>query len=244
LYDQASIPHLFQTFDLQIRVYMDTLANSINQSTLTGTPSCTIQSANLIAKITRHNAQMSNYLVQKIVRQPHHFQFTETRYGYFSLNAGSGPTVQLVLSSITGPVAYLMFTVRTSGVNLGEFNPGPIVSFAILDNSSTNIVGGQDVSAPLNQYIMSRDWTKSSYTTESIVQASSSGTYIYLYSFAKDPISVANHGHKETYYNFSGNEQLKITFPGTLAVNTQIDCYASVHSILQISPNSIKKVSI
>jgi hypothetical protein len=180
LYDQASIPHLFQTSDLQIRVYMDTLPNSINVGTLTGTPSCTIQSANLIAKITRHSSAMSNYVIQKITRQPHHFQFTETRYGYFSLNAGSGPTVQLVLSSITGPVAFLMFTVRTSGVNLAEFNPGPITSFAILDNSSTNITGGQDIPAALNLYIMSRDWTKSSYTTEAIVQNSTVGSYVYF----------------------------------------------------------------
>ena len=54
-FQQGHIPVLSQKDDLQIRIYMDTLANNAVTGTavLTTVPISTINSANLIAKVTR-----------------------------------------------------------------------------------------------------------------------------------------------------------------------------------------------
>jgi hypothetical protein len=190
-------------------------------------------------------------MTNKIMRNPHHYLFTEMRYGYFSVASGTSQTQQYVLNSITGPVSYLFFTVRktTDVVNDGEDNSlASIASFSILDSASTNIVGGQEIDANMNLYLMAADWTKSSFTVETpdiIDEASNTASsFVYMYSFAKDPTAVARFGLRDTYHMFNGTEQLKIKFAASPSSSLQIDVYAMVHSTLQIHPTMVKKVTL
>jgi hypothetical protein len=52
-YNECHIPILSDSHNLQVRVYMDQLANLINQSTLTGTGAATLNYANLIVKVLK-----------------------------------------------------------------------------------------------------------------------------------------------------------------------------------------------
>jgi hypothetical protein len=217
---------------------MDTLANQLNVSTLTGTAVAPIISANLIAKITRLNPSASMDLKMSISKSPHHYFFNEMRYGMTTVQPGNIST-NYVLSSIVGPVSYLFFIVRNTnaltGTGLYSFNQ--ILSFSLLEGSSTNMVGGQDLPSNLCLYILNKDWTVSSYCTEAANNA-----FAYMYSFSSDPITSANTGAHYGNRIFTGNEQLKINFISALSTAVQIDVFASVESILQISPNSVTKV--
>jgi hypothetical protein len=132
---------------------MDTLSNQLNVSTLTGTPISSISSANLVAKITRLNPSESMSLKKSMAISPHHYLFNEMRYGTTTIAAGAS-SVSWVLSSIVGPVSYLFFTVRntSSMTGTGQFSFNQITSFSILDSTSTNIVGGQDLSNNLSLF--------------------------------------------------------------------------------------------
>jgi hypothetical protein len=171
---------------------------------------------------------------------PHHYLFNEMRYGTTTIAAGAS-SVNWVLSSIVGPVSYLFFTVRntSSMTGTGQYSFNQITSFSILDSTSTNIVGGQDLGNNLCLYILNKDWTVSTYSTESANNA-----YAYLYSFSSDPITSATTGAHYGSHYFQGNEQLKITFTSALTSPVQIDIYASVESILEISPSYCKKVTL
>ncbi len=161
------------------------------------------------------------------------------RYGTTTVQPGN-TSVNYVLSSIVGPVSYLFFTVRYTNAltGTGEYSFNQITSFSILDASSTNMVGGQDLNSNLCMYILNKDWTISSYSTEAVNNA-----FAYMYSFSSDPITNATTGAHYGNHIFTGNEQLKINFTSSLSSAVQIDVYASVESILQISPNSITKVT-
>jgi hypothetical protein len=240
LFNLGHIPILFQSSEVQLRIYMDTLANQVNVSTLTGTPISTISGSNLIAKITRLPQSEVQKLTTSMARSPHHYLFNELRYGTYTIQSGTSST-NIVLSSIVGPVSYLFFTVRPTASMTGtnQYAFTQITSFSILDSTSTNIVGGQDLPSALCLYILNTDWTISSYSTEAANNA-----YAYIYSFSSDPISTATNGSHYGTHMFMGNEQLKITFTSTLSSPAQIDVYASVQSILEISPSYTKKVTI
>ena len=106
-------------------------------------------------------------LRQSIESRHHHFKFTELRYGTFIVASGVSST-SIVLSPITGNLHYLIFTVRPSASLSGDslFSYTAITNFAILDGTSTNIVGGQSIPSTLALTIFNKDNIKLSYTSE------------------------------------------------------------------------------
>jgi hypothetical protein len=120
-----------------------------------------------------------------------------------------------------------------------QFSFNQITSFAILDSTSTNIVGGQNLSDGLSRNILNKDWTLSTYSTET-----SNGAYAYLYSFGSDPVTSATTGAKYGHHYFNGSEQLQIVFTSALATSVQIDIYASVEAVLEVTQSYVKKVIV
>jgi hypothetical protein len=238
------MPILSNSHEIQIRVYMDTLTNQINVSTLTGTPVCNILASNIICKVERLPSIISNNHLTKITRNPILYNFNELKSAFFTVNSGVS-TATVILSQLIGKISHLYFVVRpTSTVENNEFLFYPISSFAILDNSSTNIVGGQDVSSSLCLLNYCKDWTLSSYSTEGVITNASSGAYIYLYSFADNPLDVVNNSRNSGYFQFTGMEQLKINFPSQLTSSVFVEVYASAYSILEMSNNNVKKYNL
>ena len=66
----------------------------------------------------------------------------------------------------------------------------------------------------------------------------------YIWSFSADTIETATSGVDLNTYKFTGNEQLQINFSGTLASNVQVDVYAHMASLVEVSTNSVKKISL
>ena len=45
-------------------------------------------------------------------------------------------------------------------------------------------------------------------------------------------------------YRFSGNEQLQINFVSSLAAGVTIDVYAHIATVVEVSNNAVKKLSL
>ena len=244
-FQQAHLPALLPKDDIQLRMYMDTAANNIVQSTLTGTPTSTINFANLIVKLTRLQSQEQSVRLREITQRPHHHKFTECRYGTFIVSSGTASSTT-VLTPLVGPCCFLFFTVRpvASLTGNGYFNYTAINNFAILDSSSTNIVGGQAIPSAQSLLVLNKDWIRSTYTAETASGIINNNANVYLYSFSADPSITAETGKSFNNHRFTGNEQLQINYTGTLGASVQIDVYALMESIIEVSATGVKKMTL
>jgi hypothetical protein len=248
--DQVKYLLLTDAHNIQLRIYVDSLANVADLSTLTA-PSSTLSACNLIADITRIPSDLANQQIALMNRTPFDSIFHDLRYGQFTVNSGI-TTTNIVLTPIVGKVAGLIFTIRPTAslVNASAFSYTAITSFSILNSASTNIVGGQAITSQMAlQYINSK-LCKSSYTTENSIGSNQTGVVqnnganIYCWSFSSDLQAALKDGLCLNSYTFTGSEQLQITFASSLAATIQCDVYAFCESYLEQGVSYVKKVSM
>jgi hypothetical protein len=251
IFDENSIALLTSSHNVQLRVYMNSLSTIVNQSTLTGTPVATINYCNVIAKVCRLPASLANQQLTIMNNQPFSSMFHDTRYGTFTIQSGVTST-NIVLTPIVGRVAGLIFTVRpTTGLTGNNvYNFTAISSFALLNASSANIVGGQPIISNLALQVLGNYISKSSYLTETSTGSNPYGTVtnnganVYVWSFSSDLLGSLYNGQCLNSYTFVGNEQLQINFTSSLASAVQVDVYAYTEQILQQGSSSVVKVSM
>ena len=246
-FQQTHIPILSQKDDLQVRIYMDSLANNAVTGTavLSTGPTSTINSANLIARVTRLNSSDITSRLRSISLRPEHYKFNELRYGTFAVNAGVTST-SIVLTPLTGQCNYLFFTMRPTASIIGDgyYSYTALSNYAILDGTSTNIVGGQSIPNTMALLYLGREWSKSSYLAETALSTTNNNANVYIWSFSASCVESAETGVDMNTYRFTGNEQLQITFTGALAASITIDVYAHIASIVEVSSNAVKKLSL
>ena len=232
--------------DIQLRIYMDTKSNNIvTSSDAVGVPSSTLNACSLLTQISRLESSSVNAKFKELVRIPQHYQFSQLRYGTYNISAGSQQT-SIVLSALVGPVSFLIFTLRPTNSVSGDgyFNYLPIKDFAILDSGSTNIVGGQSISSTQALCYLNRDWTRSSYSTETAISSTNNNAYVYMYSFGISPDDTIHTGKTYNNHRFIGSEQLQLTFPTVLTSAVQLDVYAHIDSAIEYSSTYVKTVTI
>ncbi len=226
---------------------MDSLANNAvtGTATLTASPISTINSANLIARVTRLNSSDITSRLRSISLRPEHYKFNELRYGTFAVNAGVTST-SIVLTPLTGQCNYLFFTMRPTASIIGDgyYSYTALSNYAILDGTSTNIVGGQSIPNTMALLYLGREWSKSSYLSETALSTTNNNANVYIWSFSASCVETAETGVDMNTYRFTGNEQLQITFIGALAASITIDVYAHMASIVEVSSNAVKKLSL
>lgn len=242
-FDQTKIAILTEQHAVQLRIYMDSFANVFTQTGGAIPASATINSCNAILKVTTLDSDTANRRLQDMTVSPHHHIFHDVHYGTFSVPAGNLST-SIVLAPIVGNVASLMFTIRASTVGAQAWVYSQLASFAILSSSSENIVGGQVLPASLCANILNGDWVKSSYNTETSFGVNDQKANVYIWSFSADPISALSYGQALTSRRMIGSEQLVLNFQSPLPAQVQVDVYAFVESILEVTPSSVKKISL
>ena len=239
LFNQTHISLLYPKDDVQLRVYMDTLANNaLSNGTTTTDPISTIRSANLICSITRFSGEVNNSKLLHLSKQIEHYKFTELRFGTYASSAGSS-SYTYVLNSIVGKVDYIIFTIQSSNIENDfylQFNA--VDKFSILDSTSTNITGGQAISSSYALSLLPKDWVQSSFYNDLTTNN------VYLYSFGADPSSTARHGTSFNHHQFQGNEQLQIQFATAPTASFVVNIYAHVQSAIEVGPTYVKKVSL
>ena len=236
----GGVPVLNDQHAIQIRVYMDTLTNvfKLTSGTLT---SVAINSVNAICKTTKLDPVTGNNQLMAMSAHPFHHIFHDNVYFPYSVPSGV-TTSTTVLAGITGNVSAIYFTIRANIVTDQIFVYSQLASFAIQDNTGTNIVGGQVVPASLAANLLNKDWCKSSYFSETSFGTNDQKANFYCWAFSADIIDAVSHGKCLSSRKFTGQETLVLNFPSALGAAVQVDCYALVESVLEISPTSVKKL--
>jgi hypothetical protein len=273
-FHSSHIPMLYPKDDLQIRLYMDTLANCLYWDSANTNNSGKIPSANLtcnlLCNVTRLGQDVNLYRLQALNRSVEHYKFLELRYGTTTIQAGV-TSFNYVLNAITGNCAFIFAIIR-NGRTLNDTTKAgdpnqyePYASFSILDSTSTNITGGQPVPMSLVQQYLSRKWTASSYFSDvrnlyfdtqiwnSIYPTQlaftngrnyQSTSYAIMYSFCNNPVEAATSGVSSGGHRFYGSEQLQIKFDSATTSTLNVDVYAMVESCIEVSPTYIKKLTL
>ena len=245
------MPLLTNNSDIQLRVYMDSASNQINQSTLTGTGVSTINSCNVICKITRLDQITAQNTLATLSKSPFHHLFHDLRFGQFNIlnsTASTALSAQIVLTPIVGKIAMLYFFLRpvdkVTGLNQLKFTP--ITSYSILDSTSTNIVGGQDILNSVHLNYLSLFNCQSSYVQEIASGITDNSANVYCYSFSSDPIECIKTGQLLGSRQFTGNESLKINFTSGSGItsNYTLTVYAYCESAIEQGTGYIKKLSL
>lgn len=250
IFNEANMALLTDSHNVQLRVYFDTVANIVVSGGATGTGAVSINFANLVCKTTKLPGDVTLNRLALMNTQAEHLLYHDLRYGIFNINSGVS-TSQIVLSSITGKVAFFFFTAKNVNALTGDgaFTYNKITNFSILDATSTNITSGQPISDALSLNYLSQYWTNSSYLSETATGSNAlgnivnNGANVYVWSFSSDAVSSLTSGKLLSSRQFYGNEQLQITWTASLATNVQVEVYAMCESILEQGTMTIKKLS-
>ena len=247
LFNECHLPLLSDSHHLQIRVYMEQLSNIVNASTLTGTAIATISSANVILKLMKLPAEIATNRYNAMIKTPEHSIFHNVRYSPFAINTGVSQTT-LVLTPFVGNIVALFFVVRNSNAltQNSAFSFTAIKDFAILDSTSANCVGGQPIPSALALQYLNSFNCKSSYSSETAIGSNIAGTVVnnnanvYCWSFSSNLNEALLNGLLLGHRKFLGNEQLQISFTGSLASAVQVDVFAYCQSTLEQGANYVK----
>jgi hypothetical protein len=226
---------------------MDQLTNLINQSTLTGTGAATLNNANLIVKVLKLPAEIAVNRLNAMIKKPEQSIYHNLRYSPFAVSTGVSSTT-IVLTPFVGNIAALFFVIRNADklTKNDAYQFTAISNFALLDSTSSNCVGGQAIPSALALNYLNQFYSKSSYNTETSLGANLAGTVtntnanVYCWSFSSNLSEALQHGLLLGHRKFLGNEQLQISFTGSLAANVQIDVFAYCQSTLEQGANYVK----
>ena len=273
-FQSSHIPMLYPKDDLQVRLYMDTLANCLywdpaNANNTGKTPSASL-TCNLLCNVTRLGQDVNLYRLQALNKSVEHYKFLELRYGTTTIQSGV-TSFNYVLNAITGNCAFFFAVIRNGRALNDTTKAGdpnqyePYSNFSILDSTSTNITGGQPVPISLVQQYLSRKWTASSFYADirnlavdvkifdpnyaTTMLFSNSRSYqstsnAIMYSFCENPIDAANSGVSSGGHRFYGSEQLQIRFDSATSSTLNLDIYAFVESAIEVSPVYVKKLTV
>lgn len=238
----GGVPVLNDSHSIQLRVYMDTLTNvyKLTSGTLT---SVAINSVNAILKTTKLDSATARNQLSLMSQHPYHNIFHDNVYFSYSVPSGLS-TSTTILAGITGKVAALYFTVRANTVTDQAFVFGQLASYALQDNTGTNIVGGQVVPASFAANLLNKDWCKSSYHSETSFGITDNKANFYCWSFSADIVDSVSNGKCLNSRKFTGQEALVLNWSSALGAAVQVDCYALVESILEMTPSSVKKIAM
>ena len=232
-YNEAHIPILSDLHNLQIRCYIDTSANIVSQSTGTGTGAATINYSNVILKVMKIPSDIATTRLNAMIKKAEHSFFYNFRYSPFAINNGVSQTT-IVLSPFVGNVVALFFTVSPVAllVQHNAYQFTAISNFAILDSTSSNCVGGQPIPSFLALNYLGLFYSKGSYSSETSSGHNIIGTVIdnkancYCWALSSNLPEAIQKGLLLGHRKFIGNEQLQITFTGSLGAAEQIDVWA------------------
>lgn len=240
LFNQTNLPILTSAHNVQLRIYMDSLANCYAGGG--SAPVGSINYCNAIVSVTRLPSSSANSMLNAMAVSPQSSIMHDCKFGTFTIAAGV-TSATIVLSPIIGSVSSLFFVVRNTGFTSGDygFTYNPLTSFAILNSSSTNIVGGQAISSALSLSVLGQFNCASTYLTETNQGATNNGAHVYIWSFGTDLVDSLNNGKALGTYEFRGSEQLQIVWPAMITLAAQIDVFAFTQSVITQSASSIIK---
>ena len=103
-----------------------------------------------------------------------------------------------------------------------------------------NIVGGSPVSSVLSLTQLSKWWCASSYLSEAYGEAVSN-SFVYMWSYSSDTVQSVVSGKMLGSRNYTGFEQLQISYKNTTSVAMTCTVYAIQANLLVQNIQSVTK---
>lgn len=235
-YKQIKLSVLTENHTSQLRVYLRSTNDVVIRTSGTGTPSVSINYANLIVKAIKLPAHIIQKHHQEMMKKPFHTLFFDTRYQTNQLSSGI-TNATIVLSSITGRCPYLFFVVRNAGFNATYDNYQNFIqikNFQLLDAGGSSLCGGQLISDAINT-MNSSHLSLSQYQLED-------GAKVYVWSFSSDLIRAFHTAAPLSSHEMKGAEQLQIQFNSATENSVQVDVWAATECLLEVKHNSVRKL--
>lgn len=226
-------------------------------------PSATIYQSWLVVKHTKLNQSgLHQVELKERMKNPQHSLFHDVRYSLQNITLSSTTGVSqysLVLSSLVGKVAFLMFHIRPVGqtTNAAAWRFLDIQAFDLISSDGHSLCGGSNITYAQNQKHL-HQWTQSSYAEETIYNANLVGgitdnaANVFVWSFSDNPVEALTKGQALTSHEFRGSEQLRLWInPDTFyfnkagnPTNLQVDIFAFCENVYQVSSRDVKKISL
>ena len=224
--------------NIRVSVTLDFLQNLIDTNGLVGTPSVAINSVSLLVKMQKLTIPTINYkLMQlsKIGRYQSLFRTNLTQQ-YVALANSTFCSVNLS-NFINANIQWTYFTVRSINALTRSacFNYiNNVLSFNIINSSNESLTNGT-VLANTSLYIINKDATRGSYSTES-------GGSVFYWFHSTNPIQTFTTGIPSSSRLYNGSEQIQIVFTSALATNYQIDIYGSGVGLFNQTISNVSKL--
>ena len=235
---EASFPVYSSQHEIEIKPTFDVPANFTAQSTLTGTPVCSIVSASLLAYCSRIPQPIVASELSALTTQPKHNRFHKEIYIQQTLATGSSSTNIQLAGLGGGRFDYIMFVVRPqnaiTGITANQFTP--ITSYHLLDSAGQSMCGGNAVSHFQALSVLGRRNCRTSMLSDSGLGVYASN--VYTWSPSTNPVESFEDGLHLTSYPFTGAENLVLTYP-TLGSAYYVDIFAYRLDLLTISKNGV-----
>ena len=224
--------------NIRVSVTLDFLQNLIDTNNLVGTPLLNINSISLLVKMQKLTIPTINYkLMQlsKIGRYQALFTSNITQQ-YIALANSSYCSINLS-NMINSNIQWIYFTIRpVNALTKSEgFNyVNNLLSFNIINSSNESLTNGS-VLANTSIYIINKDSTLGSYSTES-------GGSVYYWFHSTNSIMSYSTGIPSSSRLYTGSEQLQLSFASPLSQNYQIDIYAASIGIINETFSNVTKL--
>ena len=223
---------------IRVAVTLDSLVNILDVGLLTGA-SMTINSVSLLVKMQKLDIPTINYKLNQLLRIGKYQDiFCSNLQQQFTVLAGATSAIINLPNFINSNINYIYFTIRpiNSLTKSASFNyVNNIVSYHLINSSGESLCGGQPILSNIGLYVLNRDSTRGSSST-----AIGSSTFFWFHS--TDPIRTLQTGTPLGSRLYNGSENLTLVFNNALAINQQVDIYASAVSIFNQTTNGVSKL--
>jgi hypothetical protein len=219
---------------------MNNAIDCINLNGGTGSPVCNILQSQLIARVSQIGTAEVNDINKTLIAKPISYLFHDYKIGVFPIASGVSSSL-FTLSQITGNITCLFFVVRpTSYTKDGNFSFTEIKDFSILSAGGDSLVGGSPISSLLSISQLSKWWVASSYLSESYGD-NSTNSFVYMWSYSSDTVQSVVSGKMLGSRNFTGFEQLQISYKQNTSVPMTCTVYALQANLLVQNIQSVSK---
>ena len=220
--------------NLRIAINMENLSNIINQGTLIGTPSVTINSVSAIFKVTKYSNELVNSKLMQLSRAPILKTYNTMSYQPAIIPINTS-TLTVSLSNFVGlNIQFIYFVIRPSAslTGISAFTLMPVTNFNIISATGESLTSGVITSAQ-SLYVFNRSLTLGCFTTDQNGYGN-----VYTCFHTSDAISTltqmgAVYGSKL----YTGSESLVVIMPITSA-QMNLDIYASTTSVYKQNQNA------
>ena len=223
-----------QNSTIRVAILMDSLANILNQGTLTGVGSVVINSMSLLMKVTKYDNQLTSLKLNQLMKQPLMKTYNTTNYQPYTIATGTTQSILSLSNFVNQQVQFIYFVIKPVANTKNDtiLFSNNILNYSLVSSSGENINGGSAILPVQSLLVYNRLNTLGNFTSNSTFGN------VFTVFYSSDSIStISQQGGVYGSRTFNGAESIVINYTSALAQPFQLDIYASCTSIYKQHQN-------